>query len=342
MSEMSASSVWVLLGDKGGDNAQLRRLVAGLGIPYTEKPLEFQPPFRQGKPRYRPTLDHLEDHSRRQLAPPWPSLVFTVGRRPAMAAAWIRRQHPTTRLVLLGRPKRLSECAAVVCPRYYRVPPHPTLITHEFPLLAPPPPPNLYRDLDNAPRPWTAIFLGGPTTPYRFDAALLQHLRQVLMLEGTRWFVTSRRTPPAFVDQLAAQLAVHLAAGGGAIRLFRWDQDPPEANPYRRLLHQADRFLVTADSISMATEVACVGKPLLLLPLTAQRRWLTSWQQLPVVNRLGLGYYRDFSAFHQALIRGHHAAWWGDPWPQPASPLPNELPLVVAQLRQRLNLSPAV
>jgi hypothetical protein len=49
----------------------------------------MRPEFVLGKPRYRPSLDHLTEPLYPQA--PWPDLT-DIGRRPSMAALWVRGQ----------------------------------------------------------------------------------------------------------------------------------------------------------------------------------------------------------------------------------------------------------
>ena len=70
------------------------------------------------------------ERSDRLLEPPWPDLVLTVGRRPTMAALWVReRSGGRTRLVVVGRPRRrLDDYDLVVVPPQYHVPAAPNVV----------------------------------------------------------------------------------------------------------------------------------------------------------------------------------------------------------------------
>src|SRR5512143_1625776 len=84
--------IWLVLGDKAGDNAQVDIIAAALGWPCERKRLFFQAPYVLGKPPFKASLYHIDAARSDPLAPPWPDLVITVGRRPAMAALWIQEQ----------------------------------------------------------------------------------------------------------------------------------------------------------------------------------------------------------------------------------------------------------
>ena len=88
----TSSDIWLLLADKLGDNAQARLLIDAAGLPYTLKTVLPRAEWVLGKPGFRPTLDHLDPERSDRLEPPWPSLIVTVGRRPTMAALWVKEQ----------------------------------------------------------------------------------------------------------------------------------------------------------------------------------------------------------------------------------------------------------
>jgi uncharacterized protein len=101
--------VWLVIGDKLGDNAQATMIADSLGLAYDTIKLVPKSRYIRGKPRFRASLEHLDMSHSDTLEPPWPDLVITVGRRHAMAALWIKQQHPRTKIVLLGRPRRWIE-----------------------------------------------------------------------------------------------------------------------------------------------------------------------------------------------------------------------------------------
>jgi mitochondrial fission protein ELM1 len=84
--------IWLLVGDKLGDNAQAQVLVDALGWPYEVRQLFPKPEWVLGKPRFAPGLDHLDPTRSARLEPPWPDLIVTIGRRPSMAALWVQDQ----------------------------------------------------------------------------------------------------------------------------------------------------------------------------------------------------------------------------------------------------------
>jgi mitochondrial fission protein ELM1 len=368
--EFQPPRTWVLLGDKGGDNGQVETLLEALDWPVERRFLQPLPQWVYGKPRYRPTLDHLDPARSDALEPPWPELIITIGRRPSMAALWVRQQSGgRTRIVLVGKPSgHLEDFDLVIASAENQMPPLPNVLCTRLP----------YMRVDEAavaaaaaawaprlaelPRPLVAFLVGGETNPFVMDAGVARRLldtaRQVLDSGGTPYITTSRRTTPAVLEVLERDLPA------GAL-LYRWQPDtPPQDNPYRALLGSADGFVVTGDSISMQVEVARLRRPLAIFPLPSghfgsldlARRRLASWLNNPRCERTGdrvrqalargvyridgfqlLSATRDFQAFHRGLIDAGLAVWAGEPLRPPSGELPDDLSEAVARVRALLD-----
>lgn len=353
-----APSMWLVVGDKMGDNAQAEIIADALGWPYVRKTLRFKARYETGKPRFRATLQHVDTAQSDPLAPPWPDIILTVGRRPAMAALWVRRQsRRRTKLVLIGRPRRgLHPYALVIVSPQFRVPALANVLQLGLPLMrvdkgriaaaA-----ERWRDaFAELPRPLTAVLVGGVTRPYRLDAEVARDLAARAAVaaggRGTLYFTTSRRTGAGVAEALDA------AAPPGS-RVFRWTPEATD-NPYLGLLALADRIVVTGDSISMMTEVVRLGKPLAIYSLPVRFPLFQSLRSfvanlflplegraLPVLRSLGeglfrlgaIGYIRDLGAMHERLIASGLAVRLGDPFPESRGEAPDALHQVVERIR---------
>jgi hypothetical protein len=66
--------IWLVLGDKLGDNAQLTMIANSLGLPYEIKHLVPKEKYRLGKPHFKASLQHLDLENSDPLAAgtPWP------------------------------------------------------------------------------------------------------------------------------------------------------------------------------------------------------------------------------------------------------------------------------
>jgi hypothetical protein len=354
--------IWLVVGDRLGDNAQVETLVAGLGLPVVRKYVKVVDPWVKGKPKVVPSLHHLDLAASDALAPPWPDLVITVGRRLTLVALWIREQSGgRTKIALVGKPSCSTDpFALIVVGGEVQIPPGPNVHRTALPLLrvdeaevaraA-----DEWRErLADLPRPLIGILVGGPTNPFAFTRGVERHLaelaRQVVEEQGgTAYVTTSPRTPAHTVRALKESLPE------GA-RFFEWRRGAPD-NPYRALLGLADGFIVTGDSISMLVEVAKLGKPLAIFPLPyawlhkldrlrrSGARWLyregdetTATEPRRTLLKAGralrlLPRTRDFTAVHDLLVERGLAVTAGEPLRPSSGNVPNDLPAVVARVR---------
>lgn len=266
----SARSVWVLTGDKAGDNAQGLALARALPWPSTPKRLVFNPLHLLWNVVLGASLVSLDRRASDALAPPWPDLVLGIGRRSVPVARWIRRQSGgRARLVRLGRPAApygwfdlivttpqygLPECGNIA-----HLPLPLTDIGSEGPREARP-------GVDDLPHPRIALLVGGSSGGLRFGAeqarALGATASALAARKGGALLVsTSRRTEPAAAAALAGAL-------GAPHRLHRYGES---GNPYRGYLALADAVIVTADSASMMADAVASRRPVLIAPLPARR-----------------------------------------------------------------------
>ncbi|MBE0454890.1 mitochondrial fission ELM1 family protein [Roseovarius autotrophicus] len=334
--------IWRVLGDKRGDNGQVEMIADALSAArgwHSElRHLEMQPQWVLGKPRVAASLSHLDMGRSDALAPPWPDLILTSGRRPANAALWIKaRSGGRARIVLVGKPSGMMDHFDLIVTSAETLPaPFPNVLHIGLPLMRVDPArleagrAEWQAALAALPRPIVAFLIGGPTNPFVYNASVTARLRariaQVLAEGGTPYVVGSRRTPEGLVAALTE---------GQTAEVPRFDWHAPDGgNPYAGLLALADRFVVTGDSISMQLEVARLARPLEILPLPTGwlggldngRRALASWLFQPPQDgsprehaRIALArtlyrlrlmpQTRHFPRFHQTLIDRGLATW---------------------------------
>ena len=344
--------IWVVVSDKAGDNAQVDAVVERLPWPVEYRRLQFKRPFRKGKPPFFASLYHVDKTHSDRLAPPWPDLVITIGRRPAMAALWIRRQSGNrTGIVLFGRPKRQGEhFALIVVSAQFQVPEAPNVIGISLPLMRI----DQQRLTHEAARwsehftrrahPVIAVLVGGATRPFVFDTdsahKLIELARGYCGTTGSLYVTTSRRTPPEAIAALRERLRER-------DEFYEWSASAGE-NPYFGLLAHADGFVVTGDSMSMITEVARLKRPLAIFPLRrsklseATNSLLPDWiSGIPgaikyrLLPRLGFtAFPRDLTQIHRELIDAGFAVTAGAPLPDTDHEAPDEVDRVVAAIVQ--------
>lgn len=271
--------VWVIIGDKAGDNAQCLALAEALGLPFAVKRLHYKPLYRLWNLILGKSLISLDRRRSDPLSAPWPDLIIAAGRRSVPVARWIRRQaRGRTRLVQIGRPRAPSRFFdLIVTTPQYCLPVRDNILQLHTPLTTGPAMDAKQAELWQSrfrtlPRPWIAVFVGGATPPYVFDSASAARLGEAIndlaaRHAGALLISTSRRTPPAVTDALAAALRVPN---------FFHRYGTPE-NPYAAYLTLADAFVVTADSASMLADACAAGRPVFLFDLpskTDPQTWL--------------------------------------------------------------------
>ncbi|MCA9320951.1 MAG: mitochondrial fission ELM1 family protein, partial [Planctomycetes bacterium] len=125
--------IWVLLGGKSGDDAQVLALADRLGLPYETRRLEYNWLRRLPNPVLGDRLISLRGGD--PLRAPWPDLILAIGRRSAPVALAIKRlQGGSTRLIHLGRPRAaLSAFDLVITTPQYGLPDAPNVIHANLP-----------------------------------------------------------------------------------------------------------------------------------------------------------------------------------------------------------------
>lgn len=336
--------IWVVTGDKAGDNAQVAAVIERLPWPVEYRRLYFKRPFIKGKPPFFASLYHVDRSRSDTLAAPWPDVVITIGRRPAMAALWIRRQsRDRTRIVLFGRPKRqLQHFALVVVSAQFRVGEAKNVLNVSLPLMRVDQE-RLHREAAQwqshfaaRARPVIAVLVGGATRPYTFAASdateLLRQARRYCGESGSLYVTTSRRTPAPAVAALRRGITARDS-------FYEWGES---ANPYYGLLAHADGFVVTGDSMSMITEVARLNRPLAIFALRRApakqllRRWLgpaPDYLKYRVLPRFGLtAYPRDLTEIHRWLYDAGSAVPAGEPFSSISATARDDIDQVVAAI----------
>lgn len=353
---MSQPRIWLLTGAKHGDNAQAERLMQATGLAFERRNIILKPGFDLAKPRIEASLHHVDLEKSDPLTPPWPDLVLTIGRRLAMVALWIKEQSQgRTKIALIGAPKGDSGKADLfIVPYQYRASEAPNIFRIGLPLVGIDPKrvaaeTERWRDtFAGLPRPLTVLLCGGSISSRCFDPRTARAV--IATLErmqdgGSLRITTSRRTPLETVAAIEKTLPARA-------QLYRWDKLAGD-NPYVGLLAHGDRFVVTGDSISMAVEVARLGKPLAIAPLRPANRAIAQ-----TLLRLGLAgdfayataagaqnlidkvktdaAARDFALLHDLMYEKGWAVPFGRPFMVPKEPPADDTSLAAARVRTLL------
>ena len=270
---ISRPLIWVLKGLRAGDTAQAMELALQVGGRVEGKQLSFNGLHMMPNWLTGARASHLTPAARSLLRPPWPDLVVATGKRTAPVSLWIKqRSGAHARIVQLGRPRMaLGHFDLVVTTPQYGMPPCTNVMQVPLPFAKP----KAVSDIDllpfqtlwaQLPRPWIVGVLGGHKFPQRltsvemagFGLALDQMAKQ---RGGSVILLDSPRSPVGAIDITAKAITTPC---------WRY-QRGSGSNPYQPALKLGDAFVVTADSVSMVTEMLLTGKPTTVfrLPVSA-------------------------------------------------------------------------
>jgi mitochondrial fission protein ELM1 len=349
--------VWLLMGHKAGDNAQVLAVAEALGWPFEIKRLAYRPTELITNLMMDATLAGVDRRRSSTLGAPWPGLVITAGRRNDPVARWIQgRSMGGTRLVRIGRPwKTLERFDLIVTTPQYQLPQRPNILVNTLP------PQRISETalreaaqrwaprLTPLPRPRIALMVGGSSGAYTFDAVLAGTLASqanamAAATGGSLLVTTSARTPPRSAQVLSEVIAC-------PAHVYRWSPTATD-NPYLAYLALADAVIVTGESVSMLSEACATRKPVYVFDLERgathtcasplSRRLWGMWQRLriaPLVHRLGMRHgptqiRRDIQAIHRQLEACGRAVPLDQPFPTGPPPPPlDDLERTVARVR---------
>jgi mitochondrial fission protein ELM1 len=258
---------WITTGE-AGFRTQARGLAQAVAPGAQEKTIGLGAPWSLAPPAlWRLTLMGL-DPALDRLAPPWPDLVVSCGRRAAKAAIAVKRASGgRTLAVHIQNPLApLAEFDLVIAMRHDGID-GPNVVQIDTALH------DVTSDgleaageawrgrLGSLPRPLTGVLLGGSTRRHPFGAAQAADLiaRLNMVRAGGGLAITpSRRTPEDVKVALRAAFA-------GDPGVYLWDEQGD--NPYRGILALSDRLVATGDSVSMVSEALASGHPVAVFDL---------------------------------------------------------------------------
>ena len=271
---MSRLTCWVLTEGHIGMENQALGLAEALDLSPVVKRLHPRAPWKWLPPRLWPTPLRATGPEGDPLAPPWPDLLITCGKRATAPAAKIRRISGgrTFTVHVQTPPMNPANFDLVVVPAHDRFTGENVLVTTAA-VHRVTPAKLRAAALDFAPRwqdlprPWIAVLIGGSNNRHRLTpevaAQLAADLRALAESTGGSLLITPSRRTGA---ENEAILRDTLGGGAGEI----WDGQGE--NPYFGLLALADTILVTCDSVSMTSEAASTGKPVYVIDLEGESR----------------------------------------------------------------------
>jgi len=335
------SSCWTLTEGAAGMRSQVRGLAAALGYPQAvEKTCGLRLPWRW-LPNH-PMLARLAAARGDSLAPPWPDLLISCGRKAALLSMAMKRQAGAAlRTVHIQDPKVAARWFdIVVVPEHDRLRGPNVLVSrgalhHVTPaLLAQAATGPAAARLQALPKPRLTVLVGGPNRHFAMPEDWLRGLAGELAatargLGGGLMISVSRRSPAGTAALLRAALA--------DLPCDIWEGEGE--NPYLAYLALADAILVTGDSTSMTSEACAASVPVYMVP--------------PPPRLPGQPMPARFARFHDSLA----AAGAVLPWTGPLTALPgphghgggghggggqgfDDTAAIAAEIRKRLVLPP--
>jgi hypothetical protein len=263
-------------------------LAEAIGLPFVTKRVHPRQPWTWLPPGLWPAPLAALDSDSDTIAPPWPKLVITCGRRAVPYSLYIHRHSGgATRTVHIQNPQtRIDQFDMVIPPRHDHL--HGPNVFETIGSLHRLTPARLQAAaadfaprLAHLPRPLVAVLIGGSNDCYRLTPALVERLAdqlvQVCDTAGVGMVVTpSRRTG----EENIAVLRRALDRPGVEV----WDFTG--TNPYFGYVALADAIIVTSDSVNMVSEACSTGKPVHVVELEGGNRKFDEFHQ--TMRDLGL------------------------------------------------------
>lgn len=272
---MSFPRIWVIGGNRRGDDAQACALAEELGLPFETRKLRFNWLFwLKGNFMGASPLSVERELRQTTLVPPWPNLIILAGKRTVPIARWVRAQSGgRTRLVLVGHPRVSPELFDLVfITRQYPTPGGSSIRLQPVAMSRYRKPPKAAGQerswLDSLPRPHWLLMLGGETRHWKMRPQYIADIaaglaRRARKAGGSLIVVRSGRTS----DEVLDETETRLDGEDCEWRVVR--HDFPR---FAVLLDDADILFPTADSISMISESVITGKPVGIVPV--EMKWL--------------------------------------------------------------------
>ncbi|HEY9512920.1 MAG TPA: mitochondrial fission ELM1 family protein [Rhodanobacter sp.] len=206
----------------------------------------------------------LPPAQRALFAPPWPGVTIGCGRAAALFTRMLRSLSAGRCYTVQILDPRIdpAQWDTVIAPRHDQL--HGANVLQPLGSLNPVDDAWLADGRDSCPhfadlpRPRVGVLLGGPRQGIAMGTGYVRQLLARLHTRqrdegGSLLVLTSRRTPPAWIDLFRHALQ--------DVPGLVWAGHDDGSNPYAGVLGWADRLIVTPDSVNMLSEACAVGCP---------------------------------------------------------------------------------
>lgn len=276
---------WIITEGLAGTENQCIGVSQALGITPTILKISLNEPWKT----LSPYLGLEQDYTfTPRLAPPWPDLLITSGRKAISASRYIKKKsHGHTKTLHIQDPRVSSRHFDLVS-----VPAHDPLRGKNVLVTTAAPNKITQKLLEKAKLDFTAfgemqspriaVLIGGNSKAYTLTENITKNLAEKLnTLRGSLMITCSRRTGEH--NQKILETELNHAPN------YMWDGLGD--NPYLALLAWADYILVTADSVSMLSESCTTGKPVYMIDLEGGANRISNLHQ----NLIDKGALRVFN-----------------------------------------------
>lgn len=267
---------WGISDGSAGMESQIKALAAAIGVLPVMKKVTLKKTFAILPNKFYATplksliVPYLIEGGSDVVAPPWPDMVISCGRRAGAVVMGLKRHiRGNTKFIHLQDPKVSARHFDMVVTVDHDAISGANVIKTRFALHMITP-----ATLEEArqkfiarfaayPQPLTAVLLGGTTHRYTLTtegmAKIIMSLQLLLQrTEGSLLITPSRRTGEGNISMLRNVFAANK-------RVYIYDFK--EENPYCGMLALADAIIVTNDSVNMMSEAHATSKPIYILPL---------------------------------------------------------------------------
>lgn len=261
-------SCWIITEGIAGTENQCLGVAEALGVTPVIKRVKLRSPWRELSPWLSFGHAHALAKDSDPVAPPWPDLLLSSGRKSIGLARHIRQQSAGKTFVVQIQDPRISHkhFDLVVVPQHDPARGDNVIVTkaglHRVTRARLEAARNQFeKQFFALPHPRVAVLVGGNSKAHRMTAENAKALALQLLALADRnvglMITASRRTGPENEKLLREMLQ------GPNIRFW----DGTDDNPYFGFLALADYIVVTEDSVSMASEALSTGKPVYIAAL---------------------------------------------------------------------------
>ncbi len=284
MNKTTQDFCWIITEGIAGTENQCIGVADALDVPYKVRRITLNEPWKSLSPYV--ALEQKWSFSPK-IAPPWPKLLITSGRKSVAAARFIKKQSQgQTISVHIQDPKAAySTFDLIAAPHHDGLETDNVFVTKASPNKITKSIINEAQygafDFSALPSPRVAVLIGGKSKAYDLTASDTQRITEDLRrINGSLMITCSRRTGTENTQILRDALQNDTT--------YFWDGTSP--NPYFSMLKHADFIIVTADSASMISESCTTGKPVYMIDLKGGARRINTLHK----TLIDLGCLRKF------------------------------------------------